>query len=61
MDARNPTKASHKESSDGMEGDEGEDAMSMWAETTILVSNFRLCSYSGQEECASSCTLSFFT
>ena len=35
-----------------MEGDEDEDAMSMWAETTILVSNFRLCSYSGQEECA---------
>lgn len=38
----------HKEGSDGMV----RDVMSMWAETAILVSNLRLSSYSGREECA---------
>ena len=49
----------HKKSSDGGEGDDGEDAVKMWVKTKILSSNGRLCSYCGHDECAPSSFPSF--
>ena len=49
----------HKKSSDGGEGDDGEDTVKMWVKTKILSSNGRLCSYCGHNECAPSSIPSF--